>query len=137
MLKKLLKPTITIIASLYLLSGCSLIFKTTGDMAFKYSEEYALPYTLTTDDINMSCDMSDAMTPMLLSFGEVTNAPHKLSTLMHMLSGSCVEAEAKEEELAYLRAINSKNINEAKDARIRQKRLYALAAVSCLQAHGC
>jgi uncharacterized protein YceK len=128
MLKKLLKPTITIFASLYLLSGCSLIFKTTGDMAFIYSEEYALPYTLTTDDTDMSCDMADAMTPTLLSFGEVTSAPHKLSTLMHMLSGSCVESEAKEEELSYLRAINSKNISEAKDARIRQKRLYALAA---------
>lgn len=128
MFKTFLKPAITAIASVYLLSGCSLIFKSTGDMTFKYSEEYALPYSLTTDDTDMSCDMSDALTPMLLSFSEVTDMPHRLSTLMHMMSGTCVEGEAREEELTYLRAINSKNIAEAKDARIRQKRLYALAA---------
>jgi hypothetical protein len=109
-------------------TGCSVIYSTTGSFAYDYSENYALPYVMKTDDTQMSCAMSEAMTPMLLSFSEVTSIPDRLATSMYMQAGACAEAKANEEGLTYLRAYKAQNIGEAKDARIRQKRLFALAA---------
>ncbi len=115
-------------AILIALTGCSSIYRTTGWIAYDYSESYAMPYVMKTDDTQMGCAMSEAMTPMLLSFSELTWTPDRLATTMYMQAGACAEAEANEEGLTYLRAYNSQDINEAKDARIRQKRLFALAA---------
>lgn len=115
-------------AVLIALTGCSSIYRTTGWFAYDFSESYAMPYVMKTDDTQMGCAMSEAMTPMLLSFSELTWSPDRLATTMYMQSGACAEAEANEEGLTYLRAYKSQNIGEAKDARIRQKRLFALAA---------
>ena len=115
-------------AVLIALTGCSSIYRTTGWFAYDFSESYAMPYVMKTDDTQMGCAMSEAMTPMLLSFSELTWSPDRLATTMYMQSGACAEAEASEEGLTYLRAYKSQNIGEAKDARIRQKRLFALAA---------
>jgi uncharacterized protein YceK len=118
------------IAALILLtmSGCSSIYTTTGWFAYDFSENYAMPYVMKTDDTEMGCAMSESMTPMLLSFSELTWSPDRLATTMYMQSGACAEAKAMEEGLTYLRAYKAQNIGEAKDARIRQKRLFALAA---------
>lgn len=118
------------LAALLLLtvSGCSSIYTTTGWFAYDFSESYAMPYVMKTDDSQMGCAMSEAMTPALLSFSELTWSPDRLATTMYMQAGACAEAEANEEGLTYLRAYNAQNIGEAKDARIRQKRLFALAA---------
>ncbi len=115
-------------AILVALTGCSSIYRTTGWFAYDFSESYAMPYVMKTDDTEMGCAMSEAMTPMLLSFSELTWSPDRLATTMYMQSGACAEAKANEEGLTYLRAYKSQNIGEAKDARIRQKRLFALAA---------
>ena len=109
-------------------TGCSVIYSTTGSFAYDYSESYAMPYVMKTDDTDMGCAMSEAMTPMLLSFSELTWSPDRLATTMYMQAGACAEAKANEEGLTYLRAYKAQNIAEAKDARIRQKRLFALAA---------
>lgn len=118
------------IAALILLtmSGCSSIYTTTGWFVYDFSESYAVPYVMKTDDTEMGCAMSKSMTPMLLSFSELTWSPDRLATTMYMQSGACAEAKAMEEGLTYLRAYKAQNIGEAKDARIRQKRLFALAA---------
>ena len=115
-------------AILIAMTGCSSIYRTTGWFAYDYSESYAMPYVMKTDDTEMGCAMSEAMTPMLLSFSELTWSPDRLATTMYMQAGACAEAKASEEGLAYLRAYKAQNIAEAKDARIRQKRLFALAA---------
>lgn len=115
-------------AILIALTGCSSIYRTTGWFAYDYSESYAMPYVMKTDDTEMGCAMSEAMTPMLLSFSELTWSPDRLAITMYMQSGACAEAKASEEGLTYLRAYKTQNIAEAKDARIRQKRLFALAA---------
>ena len=115
-------------STLVAVSGCSSIYRTTGWFAYDYSESYAMPYVMKTDDTQMGCAMSEAMTPMLLSFSELTWSPDRLATTMYMQAGACAEAEAGEEGLTYLRAYKAQNIGEAKDARIRQKRLFALAA---------
>jgi uncharacterized protein YceK len=118
-----------IVAAVFIaLSGCSSIYRTTGWFAYDFSESYAMPYVMKTDDTQMGCAMSEAMTPMLLSFSELTWSPDRLATTMYMQSGACAEAKANEEGLTYLRAYKAQNIGEAKDARIRQKRLFALAA---------
>ena len=110
------------------LTGCSTIYTTTGWFAYDFSEEYAMPYVMKTDDTDMGCKMSEAMTPAIMAFSQVTWAPDKMATMMYMQSGACAEAEAAEEGLKYLRAYKMQDIGEAKDARIRQKRLFALAA---------
>lgn len=115
-------------AILITMTGCSSIYRTTGWFAYDYSESYAMPYVMKTDDTDMGCAMSEAMTPMLLSFSELTWSPDRLATTMYMQAGACAEAKANEEGLTYLRAYKAQNIAEAKDARIRQKRLFALAA---------
>lgn len=114
--------------TLLAVTGCSSIYRTTGWFAYDFSESYAMPYVMKTDDTVMGCAMSEAMTPMLLSFSELTWSPDRLATTMYMQAGACAEAEANEEGLTYLRAYKAQNIGEAKDARIRQKRLFALAA---------
>lgn len=110
------------------MTGCSSIYRTTGWFAYDFSEEYAMPYVMKTDDTEMSCAMAESMTPMLLAFSELTWSPDRLATSMYMQSGACAEAKANEEGLSYLRAYKMQNIGEAKDARIRQKRLFSLAA---------
>jgi hypothetical protein len=110
------------------MSGCSSIYTTTGWFAYDFSENYAMPYVMKTDDTEMGCAMSESMTPMLMSFSELTWSPDRLAATMYMQSGACAEAKAMEEGLTYLRAYKAQNIGEAKDSRIRQKRLFALAA---------
>ncbi|MFT6188620.1 MAG: hypothetical protein ACJAW8_000071 [Oleispira sp.] len=110
------------------LTGCSSIYRTTGWFAYDFAEDYAMPYVMKTDDTEMGCAMSESMTPMLLSFSELTWYPDRLATSMYMQAGACAEAQASEEGLTYLRAYKAQNIGEAKDARIRQKRLFSLAA---------
>jgi uncharacterized protein YceK len=118
------------LATLFLItiSGCSSIYKTTGWVAYDYAEDYALPYVIKTDDAQMGCAMSESMTPMLLSFTELTGPPNRLAISMYMQAGACAQAKANEEGLSYLRASKAQNMGEAKDARIRQKRLFSLAA---------
>jgi len=55
--------------------------------------------------------------------------------MMNMMAGSCAEEAAVEESLAYIRAFKNQNINEAKDARVREKRQYAIAATRQYRAY--
>ena len=110
------------------LTGCSTVYTTTAWFAYDFSEDYAMPYVMSTDDTGMGCAMGEAMTPAIMAFSEVAYTPDKMATMMYMQSGACAEAAAGEEGLAYLRAYKTQNIDEAKDARIRQKRQFAVAA---------
>ena len=86
-------------------------------------------------DPEMACGMTTALAPALLSFTELTFTPDRAAVSMYMMAGSCAEEKAHEEALSYLRAFKSQNINEAKDARIREKRLFAVAAARQYQAY--
>lgn len=110
------------------MSGCSMIYKTTGWFAYDFTEDYAIPYTMKGDDVGMACAMTEGMTGALLSFTEVAYTPDRQAVSMYMMAGACAEDRAQQEALAYLRAFKSQNIAEAKDARIREKRAFALAA---------
>ncbi|GEM_PF-46888 len=121
--------------ALAMLSGCSTIYRTTGWFAYDYTEDYAIPYTMKGNDPQMACGLSTAMTPALLSFTELTYTPDRAAISMYMMAGSCAEERAHEEALSYLRAFNAQNVSEAKDARIREKRQFAVAAQRQYQAY--
>lgn len=110
------------------LSGCSTIYRTTGWFAYDFTEEYAIPYTMKAGDREQACDMTTALAPALMSFTELTFPPDRAAITMNMMMGSCAEEKAQEQSLAYVRAFKAQNINEAKDARIREKRAFAVAA---------
>lgn len=109
-------------------SGCSLIYKSTGDILINYAEDQAVPYLMATDDPTMACAMSEGMGPLFFSFGTVTTPPDKLATLLYLMTAMCSEEKAWNEELRYLRAVQARNISEAQDARIAEKRYLALTA---------
>ncbi|WP_420591539.1 hypothetical protein [Bacterioplanoides sp.] len=110
------------------MSGCSMVYKTTGWFAYDFTEEYAIPYSMKGDDPQMACAMTEGLTGGLLAFSEVAYTPDRPAITMYMMAGACAEDRAQEEGLAYLRAFRVQNIGEAKDARIREKRQFALAA---------
>ena len=115
--------------SLYLLlSACTVAYKSTGDILLGYAEDEGVPYMLASRDVAMGCSMAEAFTPFLLSFSRVTRSPDQLAILFYLVAGNCMEINAQEEELRYLRAIYAKNSTEAQDARIAQQRLLSLAA---------
>lgn len=76
----------------------------------------------------MGCVMAEALTLLVPSLSQINASPYKLAVILDFLSGSCAEFKAREEELRYLRAIHAKNVAEAQDARIQQKRYLNLAA---------
>lgn len=115
-------------AVLLFLSGCSAIYKPTAWIVYDYTEDHAIPYTLTSDDPGMVCGLSEALAPGLLSFSTVAYTPNKAAITMYMMAGTCAEELAQEEALTYLRALKAHNVDEAKDARIREKRHFAVAA---------
>ena len=105
-----------------------MVYKSTGDLMVSYAEDQGVPYILASHDVALGCSMTEAFTPFLLSFSRVTSPPDQLATLLYQMAGNCIEMEAWQEELRYLRAVYSKNSIEAQDARISQQRLLAQAA---------
>ncbi len=114
------------------LTGCSavnhVLYKTTGDVMQGFSKDHTVPYLMQTDDLAMSCAMSEATSPLLMSFGRVTSDPDQLAVMLYLAAGGCAEERAREDELASLAALHALRANQAQDFAIRQKRHYALAA---------
>lgn len=127
-INKSFNKILTLIFLQLLLSSCSLVYKTTGDVLIGFAENEAIPYALASSDVDLGCAISGAFTPFVLSFSRVTTSPHELATMMYLFAGNCAEIKAWEEELRYLRAIYFKNALEAQDARIAQKRFLNQAA---------
>jgi len=119
---------LSLLGFLLSLSSCTVVYKSTGDILLGYAEDQGVPYMLSSNDVALGCSMAEAFTPFLLSFSKVTTPPDQLAILFYLVSGSCIESEAQEQELRYLRAIFAKNAIEAQDARIAQQRLLSLAA---------
>ena len=106
----------------------NVVYKSTGDTLIGFTEEQAIPFILKSGDIDMGCGMSQAFSLFIQSFSQVTNPPNHLAIIFSLLTGNCAEFKAWEEELRYLRAMRSKNIEDAKDALIKQRRYLHLAA---------
>ncbi len=110
------------------LSTCSTVYKNTGKVLIGFAEDETVPYVLASNDLDLGCSMSKAFVPFIMSFSRVTTQPDELAIMLYLLAGSCAEVKAWEEELRYLRAVYSKNVLEAQDARIAQKRFLNQAA---------
>jgi hypothetical protein len=114
------------------LSGCGvvnhMIYNTTGDVMQGFSKEHTVPYLLQTGDLEQACAMSEAVQPLLMSFGRVTSTPDQLGVMMSLQAGGCAEDRARAAELQSIAALRARVPEEAQDAIIRQKRYYALAA---------
>jgi len=130
-LKKLLRISICIGAAL-LLNACSTIYNVTGMAIVKYGKDQMVPYFLSTDDPMVGCAMGESLSPILQSFGSVTD---EMTPIIGLASGMCADIQAKEAELRYLRALKANNPIEAQDARTQQKRYMALSAKRMMQGY--
>ncbi len=100
-----------------------------ANVALRFTENNLIAPMLTNDDVGMACASGESMTPMIMALGGGFGADDdQLVTLLYTMAALCVEDRALEQELRYLRASRTNNIDEAQDARIIQKRLSALAA---------
>ncbi|MDG9668760.1 hypothetical protein ONV78_13540 [Hahella sp. CR1] len=121
-----------VLAMTLALAGCgatrNVMYKTTGDVMVGFAQEHQTPFVLSTDDVSMNCGMSEALAPMLMSFGRVRDEPHSLAVMIYGSAGMCAESRALNEELRYMRAIRDQDAAEAEDALIAQKRFNTLAA---------
>ncbi len=115
-------------AALAALPGCGMVYKTTGDVLVSYGRAEMVPYLMTYQDVGMACATGEALTPLLLSFESVGSDPDKLATLVYTVAATCTESMALEEELRYMRAVKEGRVNEAQDARSRQKELAEISA---------
>jgi len=117
------------VLSLFLLwATVHVLVNNSGRVLVSFIEDHAVPYVLKTDDVEMGCVMAEALTLLVPSLAEINASPYKLAVMFDFLSGSCAEFKAWEEELRYMRAIHAKNVTEAQDARILQKRFLNLAS---------
>ncbi len=123
-----LAPLLGVVFSALALQGCSLIYKTTGDILIHYGQDEMVADMMADDDVAMGCALGESMTPLLMSFERVGSKPDKLGVLVYVTASTCAEEKALEEELRYSRALQAGNVSEARDARTNQKRYHALAA---------
>lgn len=112
-----------------LLAGCTnTAYRVAGNQLLSFGKKEMAPYLLTFDDVPMVCATAESLTPLLMTFEAVGANPDQMAVVVYMGAGLCAETEAFDAELRYLRAVNQGNVEEAKDARIAQKRGHALAA---------
>ncbi len=119
---------VLVLMAVIFLATATLVINYSGKLLVGFIEDYAVPYVLKTDDVEMGCVMAEALTLVIPSLAQINASPHKLAVIFGFLSGSCAEFKAWKEELRYMRAIHAKNVIEAQDARIAQKRYLNLAA---------
>ena len=122
------RAVVLILTLLMLLASVTLVINYSGKLLVGFIEDHAVPYVLKTDDVGMGCVMAEALTLVIPSVAQINASPHKLAVIFGFLSGSCSEFKARDEELRYIRATHAKNVTEAQDARIAQKRYLNLAA---------
>ena len=117
-----------LLALVLLWAATTVVLKNTGNIVVGFIEDHAISYVLKADDVEMGCVMAESFTLLIPSLEQVNTRPFKLTVVLNFLSGSCSEFKAWEEELRYLRATHAKNVSEAQDARISQKRYLNLTA---------
>lgn len=121
--------------TLVTLSGCSIIYSQMGFVIYDLTDRHVTPYTMTIDDVGVACATTQGLNPLVNAFTRVTSTDDLANIMLNLMAGSCAEEAAVEESLAYIRAFKNKNINEAKDARVREKREYAVAATRQYRAY--
>ncbi|WP_211315759.1 hypothetical protein [Isoalcanivorax indicus] len=117
-----------LLAGVMLVQGCSIIYKTTGDILVNYGRSEMTPYLLTYTDVGMACATGEGLTPFLVSFESVHANPTRLAVLTNNMAAACADQRALDAELRYNRAMNRGDTAEAQDARTEQKQHAEVAA---------
>lgn len=138
LVRNIKKGTVILLVLLSLV-GCqtikdAMLYKPAGDTVRWLAQDHVVPYMLGSNDLAMSCTMSEGMSPLLMSFKRVTLEPNQLAVIMNVAGGACEENRALKYELQYLRAISQNKPDVAEDALIMQKRHLAKAAVRQFEA---
>ena len=124
-----------LLAGVMVLQGCSVIYKTTGDILVNFGRSEMTPYLLTYDDMGMACATGEGLTPFLVSFEAVDSKPTRLAVLTNSMAAVCADNHALQEELRYSRAMKRGDTPEAQDARTLQKRHSEVAAARLYESY--
>lgn len=123
---------IVLLVLMALLGGCSMIrhhmYATSGSVMQGLAKEHTTPYMLQQSDIGMACAMSESNTPLMMSFGRVTDEPDQLGIMMHLSAAGCAESRARERDLEYEQHMRKREADAARDARFAAQRHYRVAA---------
>lgn len=109
------------------LSGCSqhLARDTAAGFMVDFNFDYASPWFMASSDTDVMCAMGEGMGGMIYPMGPNADP---LVPMLALSAGQCADEKSKEEELRYIRAMRSNDIEQAQDARTQQKRWLSLAA---------
>jgi len=116
------------IASLVLLTACTPIKRFGANQSLRFMENNLVGPMLESHDADMACYSGASVAPLIQSTSGMGADNQQLLTLLYLTAATCAEQTAFEQELRYLRASRSKQVEEAQDARITQKRYAELAA---------
>jgi hypothetical protein len=119
---------VTAATAALLLTGCSQVIKGGANIALGFAERHIVPPIIAMDDADMACASGNATTPLIMSTKAMGADPAKIGVLLYTSAGVCAENNALNAELRYMRASKANQIEEAKDARIEQKRWAETAA---------
>lgn len=125
---KITRIMLSSIAASTLLAGCASTSKTGAKVGVGFSEKHLLPPILGMGDVDMVCNSSNALAPVIMATQSMGADPTRMAVLLYAASGVCAENQALNAELRYLRASKAGLVSEAQDARIEQKRWAAIAA---------
>lgn len=127
-IRRMRQGMVAVATAAFLLSGCSQVIKTGANVALGFANNHIVPPILASDDPDMACASGNALTPVTMSTKAMGADPAKLAVLLYTSAGICAENNSLAAELRYLRASKANQIDEAKDARIEQKRWAEVAA---------
>jgi len=99
-----------------------------------YTADHLIPFVLAQGDAGMACETGVSMGGFLISFGRVTDPPHRSVIPTILSAGICAQEDAYEADLRSRRAIKAGRSAEAIDARIAEKRFNVIAASRFLKA---
>lgn len=116
------------IASLVLLTACTPIKRFGANQSLRFMENNLVGPMLESHDADLACYSGASVAPLIQSTSGMGADNQQLLTLLYLTAATCAEQTAFEQELRYLRASRSKQVEEAQDARITQKRYAELAA---------
>lgn len=111
------------------LMGCqSMLMSSTGDMMSAYTVMHLTPYTMSSADLDMACQIAQSTGNLLLSYERVTDRPDQGTITTLASAAGCAEAAGWEAELVTARALKEGRTNSATDARIVEKRQRHIAS---------
>lgn len=126
--RRIRQGMVTVATAAFLLSGCSQVIKGGASVALGFAERHIVPPIIAMDDADMACASGNAMTPLIMATKGMGADPAKMAVLLYTSAGICAENNSLNAELRYMRAAKANQVEEAKDARIEQKRWAEIAA---------